>query len=125
MSGTKYLLDTNAVISIVNDNQKLLSLIDNADFVAFSIVSIIEFLSYSNLSQKDEEVFKKMIMEASVIDLSFQDHLLIGSVTEIRKTYRLKLPDAILEATALTYDLHLLTNDKEFNKTTSLSITNF
>jgi len=123
--GLSYLLDTNAIIGIVNNNQKLLSLVNNAGFVAISIISVIEFLSYSNLSSNDKAVFAKMTNEAVVLNLDFQKQLLIDTVVDIRKTYRIKLPDAILAATALTYNLELLSNDKEFNKIGSLSIINF
>lgn len=119
------MLDTNAIIGIVNNNQKLLSLVNNAGFVAISIISVIEFLSYSNLSSNDKAVFAKMTNEAVVLNLDFQKQLLIDTVVDIRKTYRIKLPDAILAATALTYNLELLSNDKEFNKIGSLSIINF
>ena len=125
MNGTNYLLDTNAIIGIINNNQTLLSLLNEADFVAISIISVLEFLSYPNLSQKDKDVFKRMTSEASVIDLSFQDSILVNSVSEIRMAYRIKLPDAVLAATAITYKLKLLTNDKGFNQIDSLSIINF
>ncbi len=125
MNGTNYLLDTNAIIGIVNDNEKLLALLNKADFVAISIISVIEFLSYPNLSQKDKNVFKKMTLEASVIDLNFENSTLINSISEIRVAYRIKLPDAVLAATAITYNLQFLTNDRGFNQIDSLTIINF
>ena len=125
MNGTRYLLDTNAVISIINGNQQLIALLNNASFIAFSIISIIEFLSYTNLSDKDKAVFQKMIEEASVINITQTDSELIDSIITIRKSYKVKLPDAIVGATALAYDCKLISNDKELNKISAIEIISF
>lgn len=125
MNGTRYLLDTNAVISIINGNKQLIDLLNSASFIAFSIISIIEFLSYSNLSEKDKAVFQKMIEEASVINIRQTDSELIDSIITIRKSYKVKLPDAIVAATALTYNCKLISNDKELNKISGIEILSF
>jgi predicted nucleic acid-binding protein len=42
---------------------------------------------------------------------------------ELRKTYRIKLPDAIIAATSLVYDLTLITsNTKDFKNIKDLQI---
>jgi predicted nucleic acid-binding protein len=41
---------------------------------------------------------------------------------EIRRKYRLKLPDAIVCATAIILDLNLLSNDVQFGKVTELML---
>lgn len=44
---------------------------------------------------------------------------------EIRKKYKIKLPDAIIAGTALTYSLTLVTrNTKDFDKIEGLSVIN-
>ena len=125
MNGTRYLLDTNAVISIVNGNKQLIELLNSASFIAFSIISIIEFLSYSNLTEKDKSVFQNMVEEASVINLRHTDSELIESIITIRKSYKIKLPDAIVAATALAYNCKIIYNDKELNKIEGLSFLSF
>lgn len=125
MSGNRYLLDTNAVITIVKGNEELLFRLNTADLVAFSIISIIEFLSFANLSQKDKVVFEEIVAEGSVFDLSFDDKSLVDTIARIRSSYRLKLPDAILAATALTNNCALISNDKEFRKVSTLTTINF
>lgn len=125
MNGTRYLLDTNAVIAIVNGNEELLQLLNTATFVAFSVISIIEFLSFPGLSGNDKSVFEEIVAEGSVIDLDFQDKHLMSAIVDIRKLYRLKLPDAILAATALSYDCQMVSNDNEFQKVTNLQIIRF
>lgn len=125
MSGNRYLLDTNAVISIVNGNEQLITLLESSSFVAFSIISIIEFLAYSNLTEKDITVFEKMVEESSVISLRNTDKELINTITSIRKSHKIKLPDAILAATAIHYQCQIISNDKELKKITGLQILSF
>ena len=125
MNGIRYLLDTNAVIAIVNGNRELISRLNTADLVAFSIISVVEFLSFSNLSTTDKLVFDEIVSEGSVINLSYDDRSLVDSIAKVRASYRLKMPDAILAATALTNDCTLITNDREFRKVPELSILNF
>lgn len=125
MSGIRYLLDTNAVIAIVKGNEELLFRLNTADLVAFSIISVVEFLSFSNLSQKDKNVFEEIVAEGSVINLDYSDKELVKTITDIRSSYRLKLPDAVLAATALVYNCLLVSNDKEFLKIPTLPTINF
>lgn len=73
MNGTRYLLDTNAVIAIVKGNYELLARLNAATYVSFSIISVIEFMAFSNLSKEDKAVFEEMLAEASVIDLDYAD----------------------------------------------------
>jgi hypothetical protein len=125
MSGIRYLLDTNAVIAIVKGNGGLLDQLNTASFVAFSVVTVIEFLSFPHLSEKDKTVFEEIVTEGTVINLDYGDENLMDSIVNIRKTYHLKLPDAVLAATALTYDCHFVSNDKELSKVPDLTIVRF
>jgi predicted nucleic acid-binding protein len=125
MSGTRYLLDTNAVIAITKGNKELLFRLNAAALVAFSIISIIEFLFFRNLTRQDKIVLEEIVAEGSVFNLTLDDKDLIAAVTNIRMDYRLKLPDAILAATAITNNCTLISNDKEFDKVPNLTTINF
>ena len=125
MNGTRYLLDTNAVIAIVKGNAELLARLNAATYVSFSIISVIEFMAFSNVSKEDKAVFEEMLAEATVIDLDYADKNLLNTIVAIRQTYKLKLPDAIIAATALTYNCQLVSNDKEIIKVPHLSIVSF
>ncbi|WP_228014657.1 hypothetical protein [Fortiea sp. LEGE XX443] len=61
MSGSRYLLDTNAIVTLLQGNLQLLQLLQNADWIGISIVSQIEFLAFSGLSQSDIQVFQQFI----------------------------------------------------------------
>jgi predicted nucleic acid-binding protein len=45
-----------------------------------------------------------------------------NTIIEVRKKYKLKLPYAIVAATAITNNATLITNDKEFKKVIGLKI---
>ena len=51
MSGIKYLLDTNAIISLLNGNKTIENAIDKADWLGISVINIIEFLSFESMVQ--------------------------------------------------------------------------
>lgn len=58
----------------------------------------------------------------SVLDLNAADNLLKSNIIEIRKTHRLKLPDAVIAAGALVNDAILFTADKGFRKVKGLKL---
>jgi predicted nucleic acid-binding protein len=66
-----------------------------------------------------------MATEGAVINLSYDDKTLVEPIAKIRTSYRLKLPDAILAATAQTNNCTLVTNDKVFQKVPAQPIINF
>ncbi|RYG27596.1 MAG: hypothetical protein EOO01_41105, partial [Chitinophagaceae bacterium] len=64
MNGTRYLLDTNAVIAIAKGNSELLARLNAATYVAFSIISAIEFLAFPHLSKEDKDVLLRGLYSA-------------------------------------------------------------
>jgi tRNA(fMet)-specific endonuclease VapC len=53
MSGNRYLLDTNAIVALLQGEVFLVQLLQGADWVGISLISQIEFLVFSGLSQAD------------------------------------------------------------------------
>ena len=47
MSGNRYLLDTNAIVALLQGNAQLVQLLQNADWIGISVISQIEFLAFS------------------------------------------------------------------------------
>jgi len=102
MNGNKnYLLDTNAVIALLKGNNRIVELCNSADQVSVSIISEIEFMSFRGLTQHDKNLFQIFKNEIKVIDLCSTNNNLIETIYEIRKTLHLKLPDAIITASAI------------------------
>ncbi|MCG6134067.1 MAG: type II toxin-antitoxin system VapC family toxin [Nostoc sp. LLA-1] len=122
MSGNRYLLDTNAVVALLQGNSQLLQLLQNADWVGISVISQIEFLAFSGLSQEDKLVFQQFLRRVEVVSLMSGDTVLIEQVIQLRQQYRLKLPDAIIAAMALQINANLVTLDQEFAKVSTLKV---
>jgi predicted nucleic acid-binding protein len=112
MNGSRYLLDTNAIVALIKGNSTILELTAHADFVYLSVINIIEFLSFTNLPENDRILFQEFIQETELLNLSAENTSLINSVCNLRKLHRLKLPDAIIDAQAIYNKATIITADK-------------
>lgn len=111
MSG-KYLLDTNAIVALLQGNSNLANLVVRAEWVGISIISFIEFLAFPGLQDEDKSLFHQFIERIEVVPLTDANTQLIESVLSLRKSQKLKLPDAIIATTAFIQEAHLITADK-------------
>ncbi len=125
MSGNRYLLDTNAIVALLQGNAQLLQLLQNSDWIGISIISQIEFLAFSGLGQNDRQLFQQFLQRVEVIGLVSINTGLVDKIIEIRQQYRLKLPDAIIAAMAIQNSASLVTADQEFTKVTILTVINW
>lgn len=125
MEQPQYLIDTNVVIDYLGNKLPVTSmefingLIDNSPII--SIVTKIEILSF-NASKEHYKVLCDFITDATVLDLTGN---VVDTCIEIRKKHKTKLPDAIIAATALVYDLILISrNTSDFKNIDDLTVTN-
>jgi len=109
----KYLLDTNAIISLLGGNSALNEVIKGGAWLGISIISELEFLSYPQLEAQDAALFNRFKNKVEVVDLSGASVELVRSIIRIRKEYKVKLPDAIIVATTMERDALLLTADQQ------------
>ena len=125
--GLAYLWDTNAVIYYFRkafslNGEKIVDDIVVKYQPCISIITEIELLCWKDLAIDEATILKNFIADCSVFDL---DTHIKANTIEIRKNYSLKLPDAIIAATAVTYNLTLISNDKKgFGKVNALDILN-
>ncbi len=122
MNGNRYLLDTNAIIALLKKDSKLIQLLVRADWVGISIISQIEFLAFSGLSEVDKQLFQQFLQRVEVIDLDRKNTSLIEKIILIREQYRLKLPDSIIVAMTLQNSAQLITRDAQLRKVEELTI---
>jgi predicted nucleic acid-binding protein len=74
-------------------------------------------LSYPGLNLADKKLIRSFFNECFIIDLESE----IKELTiEIRSRYNIKLPDAIIAATGIRFDLPLFTLDKGFKRISEL-----
>ncbi len=114
MNGKRYLLDTNAVIQLLAGNPPLRKMVEDSDFLAISVISKLEFLSYPDLTEDEKIAFHELLEDLTVFDLTASDDALIQEAAAMRIDGGLKLPDAVIAATALINDCEVITNDAHF-----------
>ena len=116
MSGERYLLDTNAVVALLRGDQALHQRLRNAEWVGISILSQIEFLAFPNIAKQDREAFQRFSERVDVVGLDRAEPALIDRIVDLRQQYRVKLPDAIIAATAVERSATLITDDGQLRK---------
>ena len=125
MSGNRYLLDTNAIISLLQGNKKIQTKLEKADWIGISVISQIEFLAFDKLKNEDKILFNNLCNKIEILGIDSSETILIKKIISIRKKYNLKLPDAIIIATALNSQANLVTADKQLNKVKEVKILSF
>lgn len=110
----KFLLDTNAVVALLNGNASLTQTLQSAVWVGTSVITELEFLSFSGLSSQDEALFEQFKNRVEVIDLQASDSKLLARVISVRKLNNVKLPDAIIAASTIENGATLLTQGCRF-----------
>lgn len=118
MNGNRLFVDTNIILYFLKGEPQVVEMILDKELV-ISIITEIELLAFPNLTEEDEKHIKNLLRECSIVDLKQE----VKELTiELRRTYKLKLPDSIIAASAFTHKLPLLTGDKEFAKISELDV---
>lgn len=121
--GKEYLIDTNSVIDYLDNKlpEKANVLIDGIDS-KISVITRMELLAWPGASDEQTSVLKEFIIASEVFAL---EEPIILKAIDIRRTYKTKLPDAIIAATALVNQLTLVSrNTKDFDKIEGLEVIN-
>ncbi len=111
-----YVLDTNILLYWLGDRIEN-TLPKGTYFV--SVISEIELLSYAGLDLIAEQQIRDFLSKLVIFGL--RDDVKECTIA-LRKKYRLKLPDAAIEATARLMGATLLTNDFAFLKLTEIFV---
>jgi predicted nucleic acid-binding protein len=112
MSGNRLLLDTNILIYLSKQELKLEDFASEDDVLYISVITLMEAKGY-HFSNKKEETIIGSLCE-NLIKAYLTDDV-IETVISLRKKHNIKLPDAIILATAIENNLQLITrNTKDF-----------
>jgi len=125
MRGERYLLDTNAIIALLHDHNELRQLLQDAAWVGISIISQIEFLVFAGLTEADRQIFNEFVQRVEVVWIEATLPQIIDLTIELRQQYRLRIPDAIIVATAIQYEAKLVTADAQLQNIANLDTINF
>ena len=106
---------------ICQKNELPFSILDQFAALFISVISYMEILGYRFSNSKEENFVKELVY---IFNVRFIDQEIAENVIDIRKQYRIKLPDAIIAATANTDDLCLVTRNIEDFKNIDIRILN-
>jgi tRNA(fMet)-specific endonuclease VapC len=116
MSGNKILLDTNAVGAYLDDEKFAKNYLKSNQAIGISVITQIEFLSNPELTTKNKFLFDDFSELVEIYPVTKDNKILVLQTVAIRKKYKLKLPDAIIAATAIVNNATLLSADDIFAK---------
>lgn len=124
--GSGYLLDSNTVIDYIaclhpdKGRQWLDQIIDTE--INVSIITKIEVLSFNPDKDDNYTVLVDFFEAANIIDLTSD---IVSKTIQIRQNQKIKLPDAVVAATALCNGFKLISrNKKDFKNIQSLEVIN-
>lgn len=81
-----------------------------------SIVCVLEFLAFPQLDADDRALFLTLVGRLQVVDLAWANAPLLQAVETLRSQRQIKLPDAIVAASAWVNGATLLTRDNALLK---------
>lgn len=108
----KYIIDTNIVIGILQNNKTILDLLDGKElFISF--ITELEILSFSKITQEEEQLIHEYLKDIKIIELN---NYIKKETILLRRKYKIKLADTIILASSNYMGIPLLTRDKESQK---------
>lgn len=122
-----YLLDTNVIIYYYLQGYYEVEAVfaDIESGIAegkISVITKIEALAFPGLTHKEEGRVKQFLMNFEVVELTDG---VIERAIGLRKQYKVRLPDALVAATAMEKEAVLITrNVKNFEKIGGLQVEN-
>ena len=115
MMVNRFLLDSNIFILLFND--RLSENLPEGE-IACSIITEIELLSFPLLSAQEEKIIRDCLSAIAVYNIN---DAIKEETIRLRRIHRLKLPDAIIAATAGIHAAVLLTNGEQLHGIAELS----
>ena len=117
MNGIDYMADTNALIYLLSGDSCMKSYL--ASYIGLSVISEIELLSFPEITSFEEQQIRSFIKDCTVL---FLTENVKNKTIALRRSYKVKLPDAIIAATAIENNLQLITADKGFKQIAELDL---
>lgn len=117
MKGIDFLVDTNFLINISLNNKLVFPFLDYS--YAISYVTEIELLGAFSISKINKKNAQNLIDNCFIIEMNPE---IKKETILLKQKYKLKLPDAIIAATAIVYKLPFLTSDADFKNIKELNL---
>ena len=107
MNGNSILLDTNIVLYLLSGDTTISnSLFNKKLYVSF--ITQLELLGYQEITLDEQDKLQTILNDCIIIDINQPIKV---EVINLKRHYKIKLPDAIICATTILYAAILITND--------------
>jgi len=116
------ILDSNVIIYLSKRLIDIDTVISDNDEYAISVITYMEVLGYAFESKKEEKFIVDLL---ALLHIKYLNSDIVQNVITIRKMQKIKLPDAIICATAISENAYLLTNDSRLKTIKGLKVKNF
>jgi predicted nucleic acid-binding protein len=119
----QYLIDNNAISNFFSDiftdkgMDFMADVLDQTPII--SVITEIEALSWINPDKSKEQIVKIFVQDATVLALT---PAVAAQCVSIRRSRKIKTPDAIIAATAIVHNLTLITSDNGFKNIEGLKV---
>jgi predicted nucleic acid-binding protein len=118
MNGIRLLCDTNILIHLLGNKTEVADFLDGKQ-ISISVITELELYGKQNISPSETAIIDMLIENCFVIDLLPPVKYI---VKKIKQKYKIKLPDAIIAATAIYLDIPFVTFDTDFDKIEELKL---
>lgn len=109
-------LDSDVLINYSKEEISLDYYFHNYEKVYISVITYMEVMGFDFQNKKEEKLLKDVLKRIGMININ---EFIINKVIEVRKKFKIKLPDAIIFATSTHINADLITfNEEDFRKLT-------
>ena len=117
MNGNSVLIDTNIAIALLNGDEQIATLFDGKD-VRISFITELELLCKPGMNVSEKKNIQAFIDDCTVLEINPS----IKEVTiSVKQSGKMKLPDAIIAATSIFWNLPFFTRDEDFKNVKGLN----
>ena len=112
MNGIKYLLDTNIILGIIKGNPDVGEKLKGLDLknCAYSSVTRMELLGFPAITTNEIKIISSLLKQMTQLSINRATE---DTTISLKQRHRIKLPDALILATAINHQIELLTLDKK------------
>ncbi len=108
MNGNKALLDSNVIIDASKNLISVVDIINSYDMLFTSIICYIEVLGFNFKTETEKNAVERIFKSLSVININRE---IADFTVELRKKSKIKLPDALIMASAEIIEADLITSN--------------
>ena len=111
------MIDTNIAIALLNGDEKLAEMFDAKD-VHISFITELELLCKPGMKISEKRDIQSFLDDCTILEINSS----IKEITiSIRQFHKIKLPDAIIAATCIFWNLPFFTRDDDFKSIKGLN----